>query len=114
LTGAPERARGPTEPHASLGNGLRSFNALAEPDGAAYVICMSRTLTTTVRLDADDAEALRKARADGEETSELIRRGLRIVAARYYAKRRPPRLNLFRAVDPKLGDESELFGDLQK
>jgi hypothetical protein len=75
---------------------------------------MSRSLTTTVRLDAEDAEALRKARADGQETSDLIRRGLRIVAARYYPKKRPPRLNLFRSADPKLGDESELFGELEK
>jgi hypothetical protein len=75
---------------------------------------MSRSLTTTVRLDAEDAEALRKARADGQEASELIRRGLRIVAARYYPKKRRPKLNLFHSVDPKLGDESELFGELEK
>ncbi len=74
---------------------------------------MSRTLTTTVRLDADDADALRKARADGHEASDLIRRGLRIVAARYYPKKRRPALGLFTSVDPKLGDEAELFGDLQ-
>jgi hypothetical protein len=75
---------------------------------------MSRGLTTTVRLDAEDAEALRKARADGQEASELIRRGLRIVAARYYPKKRRPKLGLFHSVDPKLGDESELFGELDK
>jgi hypothetical protein len=79
-----------------------------------YVMRMSTSLTTTVRLDAEDAEALRKARADGMETSELIRRGLRIVAARYYPKRKKPRLGLFRSVDAKLGDESELFADLEK
>lgn len=75
---------------------------------------MSRSLTTTVRLDAEDAEALRKAKADGYEASELIRRGLRIVAARYYPRKRRPALGLFTSVDPKLGDESELFGDLEE
>jgi hypothetical protein len=75
---------------------------------------MSRGFTTTVRLDAEDAEALRKARADGQETSELIRRGLRIVAARYYPSKRRPKLGLFLSSDPKLGDESELFGDLER
>ena len=75
---------------------------------------MARNITTTVRLDAEDAEALRRARADGHESSALIRSGLRIVAARYYAKRkRAPRLGLFQSVDAKLGDESELFGDLE-
>jgi hypothetical protein len=75
---------------------------------------MSRGLTTTVRLDAEDAEALRRARADGHEASELIRRGLRVVAARYYPRKRKPTLGLFTSVDPKLGNESELFGDLEK
>ena len=79
-----------------------------------YVNCMSRGISTTVRLDAEDAEALRRARADGQESSELIRRGLRIVAARYYPKKRRPRLGLFQTVDAKLGDESELFRDLEK
>jgi hypothetical protein len=75
---------------------------------------MSRSLTITVRLDAADAAALRKARADGHEASDLIRRGLRTVAARYYPRKRPPKLALFTSTDPKLGDESELFGDLEK
>jgi hypothetical protein len=75
---------------------------------------MSDRFTTTVRLDAEDAEALRRARADGHESSELIRRGLRVVAARYYTKKRKPRLGLFASVDPKLGDEEELFGELEK
>jgi len=72
------------------------------------------SLTTTVRLSAEDAEALRKARADGHETSELIRRGLRVVAAKYYPRKRRPKLSLFQSVNPKLGDERELFGDLEK
>ena len=87
---------------------------LAEAPVRTYVNRMSRGITTTVRLDAEDAEALRKARADGFETSELIRTGLRIVAARYYPKKRKPHLGLFRSVDAKLGDESELFRDLEK
>lgn len=82
--------------------------------GATYVDRMSRGFTATVRLDAEDAEALRKARADGFETSELIRAGLRIVAARYYPKKRKPHRGLFRSVDVKVGDESELFRDLEK
>jgi hypothetical protein len=75
---------------------------------------MPSVLTTTVRLDAEDAEALRKARADGLRMSDLIRRGLRIVAARYYPKRKKPRLGLLRSVDAKLGEESELFAALEE
>ncbi|MGH7435309.1 MAG: hypothetical protein ACRENE_06515 [Polyangiaceae bacterium] len=75
---------------------------------------MSRSLTTTVRLDPQDAAALRKARADGHETSELIRRGLRLVAARYYPRKRKPTLGLFVSIDPKLGSEEELFGHIEK
>jgi hypothetical protein len=87
---------------------------LAEGPLTSYVNRMSRGITTTVRLDAEDAAALRKARADGLEASELIRTGLRIVAARYYTKKRKPHTGLFRSVDAKLGDESELFRDLEK
>jgi hypothetical protein len=67
---------------------------------------MASGLTTTIRLDADDAEALRKAQADGFETSDLIRIGLRIAAERYYPKQRKPSLGLFGSVDAKLADES--------
>jgi hypothetical protein len=70
--------------------------------------------TTTVRLDREDADALARARADGVSSSELIRRGLRIVAASYYRKRRPPSTGLFVSTDRKLGDESELFKDLEE
>ncbi len=70
--------------------------------------------TTTVRLDPRDVEALSRARADGLSTSELIRRGLRIVAARYYGKRRAPSTRLFVSTDIKLGDESELFKDIDE
>jgi hypothetical protein len=74
---------------------------------------MAKKHVTTVRLDREDAEALARARADGHETSELIRRGLREVAARYYRNRRPPTTGLFVSSDVKLGDESELFADLE-
>jgi Arc/MetJ-type ribon-helix-helix transcriptional regulator len=79
-----------------------------------YGDCMARKLTTTVRLDPEDAEALEQARADGLSASELIRKGLRVVASRYYKNRRPPSTGLFVSTDNKLGDESELFRDLKK
>jgi hypothetical protein len=75
---------------------------------------MSRKLTTTIRLDPQDVEALARARADGKSTADLIRRGLRRVAARYYRGRRPPSTGLFEATSLKLGDESELFRDLER
>jgi hypothetical protein len=75
---------------------------------------MSRKLTTTVRLDPDDAEALARARADGLSTSDLIRKGLRVVASRYYKNRRPPSTGLFVSTDMKLGEESELFRDMEE
>mgnify|MGYP001605557019 FL=1 len=80
-----------------------------------YVDCMAQRatkLTTTVRLDAEDAKALARARADGLSTSELIRKGLRVVASRYYGRRRPPSTGLFVSTDTKLGDESELFRNI--
>ncbi|HTQ45553.1 MAG TPA: hypothetical protein VMI75_22495 [Polyangiaceae bacterium] len=67
---------------------------------------MARGLTTTIQLDADDADALLKAQADGFETSDLIRLGLRMAAARYYPKGRRPDLGLFGSVDAKAGDQS--------
>jgi len=75
---------------------------------------MARKATTTVRLDGEDAEALARARADGLSASELIRRGLRVVAAKYYKGRRPPSTGLFVSTDTKLGDERLLFRDLEK
>jgi hypothetical protein len=75
---------------------------------------MSAKRTTTVRLDREDAEALARARAKGISSSELIRRGLRIVAAPYYRNRRPPSGRLFVSADRKLGDESELFKGLDE
>lgn len=78
-----------------------------------YVECMARLVSTTVRLDAEDMRALKRARAAGHSASDLIRKGLRIVASRYYAGRRPPTTRLFESTDNKLGDESELFRDLE-
>jgi hypothetical protein len=75
---------------------------------------MARKLTTTVRLDAEDAEALARARADGLSASRLIRQGLRVVAAKYYRRRRPPSTGLFVSTETKLGDESELFKGLDE
>ncbi len=75
---------------------------------------MARKFTTTVRLDGEDAAALKRARKDGIPASALIRQGLRVVAARYYRRRRPPTLGLFVSENPKLGDESELFKDLEE
>ena len=75
-------------------------------------MCMARKFTTTVRLDSEDAEALARARAEGHSASDLIRKGLRVVAARYYRGRRPPSVGLFVSTDMKLGEESELFKDL--
>ena len=74
---------------------------------------MSERYTTTVRLTGEDAAALSRARADGLETSELVRRGLRVVAARYYRNRRPPTTGLFVSTDIKLGDEAALFAKLE-
>ena len=75
---------------------------------------MARKLTTTVRLDREDAEALARARKDGLTASDLIRRGLRVVAARYYRGRRPPSTGLFVSTDAKLGEEAEIFRDLER
>ena len=75
---------------------------------------MARKFTTTVRLDRADAEALARARKDGLATSELVRKGLRVVAARYYRDRRPPSAGLFVSIDAKLGEEEELFRDLER
>ena len=73
---------------------------------------MPRKTTKTIRLDPEDARALKRAEADGFSSSDLLRRGLRIVAARYYSgRRRPPKTRLFVCTDPQLGEESELFRD---
>ena len=74
---------------------------------------MARLISTTVRLEEEDVKALKRARAAGYSASELIRKGLRLVASRYYSGRRPPTTRLFESTDHKLGDESELFKGLE-
>jgi Arc/MetJ-type ribon-helix-helix transcriptional regulator len=73
---------------------------------------MARLISTTVRLAEEDVRALKRARAAGHSTSELVRKGLRVVASRFYTGRRPPQTRLFESTDTKLGDESALFRDL--
>lgn len=58
--------------------------------------------------------ALKRARAAGLSASELVRQGLRVVASRFYRGRRPPTTRLFRSTDAKLGDESELFRNIDE
>ena len=50
----------------------------------------------------------------GKPAFELVRKGLRVVASRYYSGRRPPSTRLFESTNMKLGDESELFRDLEE
>ncbi len=57
---------------------------------------------------------LARAKKDGLAASDLIRKGLRVVAARYYRHRRSPSTGLFVSTDAKLGDESEIFRDLER
>lgn len=75
---------------------------------------MARKLTVTVRLDREDAEALARARRDGLVPSELMRKGLRAVAARYYRGRRPPSTGLYVSTDVKLGEEDEVLRRLDR
>lgn len=86
---------------------------VAFPGRLLYSDCMARLISTTVRLEEEDVRALKKARTAGHSASELIRKGLRVVAARYYTGRRAPSTRLFESTDTKLGDESELFRDLE-
>ena len=75
---------------------------------------MARLISTTVRLEEEDVKALRRARAAGLSASALMRKGLRLVASRYYGGRRPPTTRLFVSTDSKLGDEAELFNGLEE
>lgn len=86
---------------------------VAKAIGSMYGECMARMISTTVRLGEEDVRALKRARAAGHSTSELVRKGLRVVASRYYKGRRPPTTGLFELTDTKLGDESELFRNLE-
>ena len=74
---------------------------------------MARLISTTVRLNEEDIRALKKARAAGHSSSDLIRKGLRVVASRYYRGGRAPTTRLFESTDNKLGDEARLFEDLE-
>lgn len=74
---------------------------------------MAQLISTTVRLEEKDVQALKRARADGLSASDLLRKGLRVVASRYYSGRRPPSTLLFESTNTKLGDESDLFRDLE-
>jgi hypothetical protein len=73
---------------------------------------MAQLTSTTVRLDAEDIAALKLARADGLSASDLVRKGLRVVASRYYSGKRAPSTLLFEATSSKLGEESEMFREL--
>jgi Arc/MetJ-type ribon-helix-helix transcriptional regulator len=87
--------------------------AIASSLSLLYGECMARLVSTTIRLDEADVRALKRARAAGHSASDLIRKGLRVVASRYYTGRRPPSTRLFESMDTKLGDESLLFRDLE-
>lgn len=88
-------------------------STLAASPSLLYRECMARRISTTVRLEEEDVRALKRARAAGHSASDLIRKGLRVVASRYYTGRRPPSTALFASTDNKLGDEAELFRDLE-
>ena len=70
---------------------------------------MARLISATVRLEEEDVRALKRARAAGHSASELIRKGLRVVASRYYTGRRAPSSRLFVSTDGTLGEESHFF-----
>jgi hypothetical protein len=76
---------------------------------------MDRRVKRTIRLDPEDARALERAQADGLSASDLVGKGLRIVAAHYYGRRRrrPPKVDLFVSTDPHLGEESQLYKDFK-
>ena len=101
-------ASSPAEPKPPAPRRLRCMHP-----GLMYGECMARFVSTTVRLDEEDVRALKRARAAGLSASDLIRKGLRVVASRYYSGRRPPSTLLFESTNSKLGDESELFRDIE-
>jgi Arc/MetJ-type ribon-helix-helix transcriptional regulator len=92
---------------------VRKTKDFAFQDPSLYGECMARLISTTIRLTEEDVRALKRARAAGHSASELVRKGLRVVASRYYSGRRPPSTRLFESADMKLGDESELFRELE-
>jgi Arc/MetJ-type ribon-helix-helix transcriptional regulator len=108
------RATKVTRPGAARRCRPRSPPRLHIPRRVLYGECMARLISTTVRLHEEDVRALKRARAAGHSASELVRKGLRVVASRYYKRRRPPSTLLFESTDTKLGDESQLFRDLER
>ena len=54
---------------------------------SVYGDCMARMISTTIRLNEEDVRALKRARAAGHSTSELVRKGLR---CGFKVLRRPP------------------------
>jgi Arc/MetJ-type ribon-helix-helix transcriptional regulator len=89
-------------------------SSLETPITSLYGECMSKLISTTIRLNEEDVRALARARAEGHSASDLVRKGLRVVASRYYKGRRPPSTRLFESTSTKLGDESELFRNLEE
>src|SRR5207247_5783896 len=79
------------------------------PRRRVYGICMARLISTTVRLGEEDVRALRRARAAGHSASDLIRKGLRVVASRYYTGRRPPATPPFECHTTTTRDRSGVF-----
>jgi hypothetical protein len=77
-------------------------------------VAVERRVSRTIRLDPEDARALERAKADGLSVSDLVRQGLRIVAAHYYRprRRRPPRFGVFVSTDPELARNRSSIGTL--
>ena len=71
---------------------------------------MAGKLTTNVRRDREDGEALPGWRKDGRAAPDLAR----TEAAARYRHRRPPMTGLFVSTDVKLGDEDELVRDREQ
>lgn len=82
---------------------------------APHTLVMARKTAKSIQLDPEDVKALRRAEEDGVSPSELVRRSLRVAAARYYrGARRPPKVTLLVSTDPLLGEESELYKDFRE
>ena len=81
--------------------------------GKVYTKSMARRRSATVRLEPEDAGALERARALGLSPSDLIRQGLRLAAAPYYAVgKRAPKTRLFFSINPQLGQEKPRLSEL--
>jgi hypothetical protein len=75
-------------------------------DAMSFVVMARLGITSNRQFESSGSEEGSRRR-----TSDVgvIRRGLRVVASRYYAGRRPPITGLFESTDNKLGDQSLLF-----